>query len=209
LGLDIKLKTGVYMYVYISMKVFYTASYAGKQKYQKHYDQILEALERQPEVEVISPEKGNYKNTLSLREMQKIGDPKKIHYEAIRRGIGWADAVIIEMSNEDFQLGHEATLAMQGKKHVLCLSIFEDFSEKILNRYFHGAKYTELTVDELIDDFVDKARKELLIERFNCFLSISQVQHLEGAARDHGVNMSEYLRILIDADRKTPIDIQS
>lgn len=183
------------------MKIFYTASYAGKQKYQKHYDQILESLERQPDVEIISPEKGNYKNTLSLREMQKIGDPKKIHYEAIRRGIVWADAVVVEMSTEDFQLGHEATLAMNAKKHVLCLSIFEDFSEKIVNRYFHGHKYNELTVDDVVEEFVDRARRELLGERFNCFLSISQVQHLEAGAKEQGVNMSEYLRMLIDRDR--------
>ena len=182
------------------MKIFYTASYSGKQKYQKQYDLILEALEQQPDIEVISPEKGNYKNTLSVREMQKLGDAKRIHYEAIRRGILWSDAVIIEMSNEDFQLGHEATVAVQAKKHVLCLSIFEDFSDKIPNRYFHGAKYTELNIHDLVESFLDRARKDVLGERFNCFLSANQLQHLEKAGLEQGLNMSEYLRTLIDQD---------
>ena len=122
-------------------------------------------------IELISPEKGNYKKLLTRRDIEHLKKDREIHYEAIRKGIIWADAVIIEISNEDFQLGHEATLAMFAKKHVLCLLIHEDFSEKINHRYFHGAKYNQFNAEEVVVNFIERVKKERLSERFNCFLS--------------------------------------
>jgi hypothetical protein len=172
------------------LKIFYTASYSGKAKYQKYYDLVIQALERQ-KVEVMSPEKGNV----------DLGKDKASHYVAIKKGILWADAVVMEISNEGFQLGHEATLAIQAKKHVLCLSLHENFSEKIKNRYFHGAKYNEYDIDEAIATFVISARRELLSQRFNLFLSAGQVQFLEKTAKSDNMGVSEYLRLLIDKER--------
>ena len=186
------------------MKIFYTASFSGKEKYQKYYDLVLAALEKTG-VEVISPEKGNYKRALSTRERSKWSHQPKIeHYEAIRNGITLADAVVIEISNEDFQLGHEATLAIHAKKPVLCLSLHEDFSEKINNRYFHGARYNEYDVEEVVAEFVKRARREFLKERFNLFLSAAQVKYLHKQAAAAGIPSSEYLRELIDRDRNIP-----
>lgn len=109
----------------------------------------------------------------------------------------------IEISNEDFQLGHEATLAIQAKKPVLCLSVHEDFSEKINNPYFFGAKYNEYTVEEVVEEFIKRCQKRQLTERFNLFLSPNQVQFLEKSSAEKKVNKSEYLRSLIDKDQKS------
>ncbi len=185
------------------MKVFYTASFYGKKKYQKYYDLVLAAIEKN-KVELIATEKGNYKQILSETDKAKLPTDRLIHYEAIRKGILWADAVVIEISNEDFQLGHEATLAIQAKKPVLCLSIHENFSEKINNRYFFAAKYNEDTVDEIIETFIKRAQKNILSQRFNLFLSPSQIQYLEKNATERKMNKSEYLRALIDKDQKIP-----
>lgn len=181
----------------VCMKVFYTASYYGKAKYQEYYDLVLKAIKKTG-VDLISPETGNYLSVLKLQDYEKIKGKKKLHYEAIRRGIGWADVVIIEISHEDFQLGHEASLAIQDKKPVLCLSIHEDFSKKISSPYFFGAKYNSYNVDELVTNFIDKYKNERLNERFNLFLSSRQLKSLEMAAKGKGMNNSEYLRMLID-----------
>jgi 3-methyladenine DNA glycosylase/8-oxoguanine DNA glycosylase len=93
-------------------------------------------------------------------------------------------------------------LAVFDKKYVLCLSLDEDFSEKINNRYVLGAKYSELTIDEIIEDFVAKVSKNILTERFNCFLSPAQVHYLQSQSLSKNINMSEYVRELIDRDRK-------
>lgn len=182
------------------MNIFYTASFYGKEKYQKYYDLVLKAIKR-TKTEIISPEIGNYKSLLSKREIKRLGNKDKIHREAIRRGIEWADAVIIEISHEDFQLGHEATIAMQSKKHVLCLSIHQNFDEKINLRYFHGVKYNEYDVNDTIKTFIETAKRSLLNERFNFFLSPRQLTHLGQVSKKHGINKSEYLRKLIDQDK--------
>ena len=133
---------------------------------------------------------------------EKFKTPKLQHYEAIRRGILACDAVIIEISNQDFQLGHEATLAIQAKKHVFCMSVHEDFSKKIRNEYFHAARYNEYNVGEVIRNFLHRIDKERYSERFNCFFSKGQLEYLNKTAPKNGMNKSEYLRKLIEDDRK-------
>jgi len=182
-------------------KVFFTASYYGKKKYQRYYDLVLKKIEEN-DVEVIGTEKGNYMKLLNRDIKGPIFHKKKLHYEAIRKGILWCDASIFENSHEDFQLGHEATLAIQAKKTVLCLSIHEDFSKKIDNEFFHGAKYNEYNIGKVIRDFLDIVRKEKLSERFNCFLSKRQYAYLGKVAWEEKMNKSKYLRRLIDRDMK-------
>ena len=151
----------------------------------------------------MATEKGNYLDLVPPTVKTRMkNQPLKLHYNAIRRGILWSDAVIIEISQEDFQLGHEATLAIQAKKHVLCLSTHEDFSQKIANRYFHGAKYNRTTVEEQIESFLKLAQKDLLSRRFNLFLTSSQEQFLKSRGQESGLGASDYLRSLIDTARK-------
>lgn len=183
--------------MYICMKIFYTPSYYGKSKYQRYYDMVCKAI-IDTNVELISPEKGNYLRFVSAKERRLLKTDRKIHYEAIRKGILWADAVIIEISKEDFQLGHEATLTIQNKKHVLCLSIHENFGEKIINSYFHGAKYNAYNIEEIVSNFIERVQKEQLSERFNLFLTPRQLHDVGIAAEKLGVNKSEYIRGLIE-----------
>jgi len=183
------------------MKIFYTASYYGKKTYQQYYNFVLQAL-KQTRSTIISPEIGNYKEVLTPSDLKRLRYPKKIHYEAIRKGILQSDAVVIEISHEDFQLGHEATLAIQSKKYVLCLSTHEDFSEKINNKYFIAAKYNEYNIEEIVDNFLILVNKNKYSSRFNCFLTPQQLQYLESASKKEGINMSEYLRNLIDQDQE-------
>lgn len=179
------------------MRVFYTASHYGKDKYQQYYDLVLKAIKKN-DVELLSPEVGNYLSVLKLQDYAKIRSKKKLHYEAIRRGIAWADVVILEISHEDFQLGHEASIAISNKKPVLCLSIHEDFSKKIPGPYFQGAKYNSYNVDIIIEEFLGKNKKEALNTRLNIFLSKKQLEKLSNSAKGLGMNNSEYLRYLIE-----------
>lgn len=183
------------------MKVFFTASIHGKKKYQNFYDLVLDTIEAYTD-NVISPEAGNYLSVLTAKEKMKIKDLHKIHYEAIRKGIELSDVVIIEMSYPDFQLGHEATLALISKKPVLCLSIDEDMSEKINSPYFFGAKYNADNIDDIIQSFLKRFSKNNLNQRFNMFLSNSQLIHIESSARKKNMSSSAYVRWLIDKDRK-------
>ena len=182
------------------MKVFYTASYYGKSKYQRYYNLVLQAIKRTG-VEIISPEIGNYKDVLTTSLKKKLKSEKRIHGEAIRKGILIADAVIIEASYEDFQLGFETAFAVENKKPLLCLSIHENFSEKMKYRYLTGAKYNEYNIEEIVENFIDMIKKDQFSKRFNCFLTHSQIVYLKSSAKSNNINVSEYLRSLIDKDR--------
>jgi hypothetical protein len=183
------------------MRVFYTASYYGKEKFQKDYSLVLDTLKKQ-KIVLVGTEVGNYLNFLPSRISGKIKDKNKLHYEAVKYGIINSEAVVIESSFQDFQLGHEATLAILAKKHVLCLSTEEDFSEKIRNEYFHGAKYNKNNIDEIVTNFINTVQQEKLINRFNMFLSDKQIKFLQNSANQEKINMSEYLRKLIEEDMR-------
>ena len=185
------------------MKMFYTASYYGKDTYQKQYDLVLRALQ-DTGVEIISPETGNYLDVLSTAERGLFDDQKLLHYAAIKKGIQVCDAVVIEVSYEDFQLGHEATLAIMDKKHVLCVSVNENYGDKIQNPYFTAAKYNQFNIEEIIQDFVIKVSGGGLTERFNLFLSKSQMDYIDKAAQAEHINKSEFVRELIEEHRRTP-----
>lgn len=185
------------------MKVFYTASYYGKKTYQKYYDLVHTAI-KTFKVELISPEEGNYLEVLEKETRKRLaGNRELLHYEAIRQGIHLADAVIIEVSHEDVQIGHEITLALMEKKPVFVLSIHEDFSRRIHHDYLFGVKYTKETIHGAIQDFLARVREMRLARRFNMFLYPSQVEYLEEVAKKSGMNMSEYIRHLINIDRRS------
>ena len=160
------------------MIVFYTASYFGKKKYQKDYDLVLNTL-KQFGVQLIGTEVGNYKDFVDEATRERLkAKPKLLHYEAIRQGIHMADAVVLEVSNEDFQIGHEASLAIAEKKPVLCLSVNEDVSFRVINDYLFGAKYNQRNVKSVVQDFLAKARRMSLSQRFNLFLYPHQIDYL-------------------------------
>ncbi len=183
------------------MVIFYTCSYYGKQKYQKWYDFVRDTI-KEFRVSLISPEEGNYQNVLNEETKKHIVNPKVLHYEAIRQGIHQAEVMIVEVSHEDIQLGHEITLALSEKKPVLCLSTHEDFSNKIHNDYFVGAKYNTSNLKPTIQNFLARARELTLSKRFNMFLYPSQIEYLEKIGKQTGMNMSEYIRHLINLDKR-------
>lgn len=180
------------------MKIFYTVSFYGKAQYQTYYDLVLDALEKTG-AQVISPEKQNHLQLLPKRRLNRFkDDTHRLHYEAIKHGIQQTDASVIEVSYQDIQIGYETALAVQSKKPLLCLSIHEDFSQKIHHPYFFGAKYSEVTIDNIVEEFIKKIQKKRFTERFNFFLSPTQLNYLTTSAKKHEMTTSEYLRDLID-----------
>ncbi len=184
------------------MRVFYTCSYYGKKKYQAWYTFVRETL-KEFHIDLISPEEGNYQLVLDETTRKRIRKPEVLHYEAIRQGIHLADVVVVEVSYQDIQLGHEISLAISEKKPVLALSVEEDVSKKIHNDYLVGAKYTKTNLKVILQDFLAHARELTVSKRFNMFLYPSQFEYLEEVAKKSGMNMSEYIRHLINIDRRS------
>lgn len=177
-------------------KVFYTVPYSGKEKYQKEYDQISDILNNL-DIDLYGTEIGNYKDILTKSEIAESKTDRDLHYKAIRKGINWADLIILEISHESFQVGHEATLALMDKKHVLGLSRQKDWAERIKHPYFVGKKYSKYNLKEIITEFIEKHSNEPLTERMNLFISKSTKNKLDRISKETGENMSEIVRRLI------------
>jgi CRP-like cAMP-binding protein len=185
------------------MTIFFTASHRGESLYKKQFDLVHSTIQEFKSVTLISPGwNDNYDALLSEAKRKKIDDPHLREYAAIKQGIKLADAVIIETSFESFQLGHETTLALMEKKPVLCLSLHENFSHRIQHDYFFGARYSPASVKGIIQDFLAEVHDLSLSQRFNLFLYPHQLSFLEIQSQRQGMNKSEYIRSLINLDKR-------
>lgn len=152
------------------MNIFFTSPFTEKDKYKKYIDTIFSTIESTGS-KVVSPGiTREYADAFSEENFKKYGDKNRIHYEFIRLGIANADAVIIESSEEDFRVGHEATLAIIYKKPVLCLSQKQDFGQLIYHEGFIGKQYTdEADLQKIILDFISQISNRFLQQRHSSF----------------------------------------
>lgn len=172
------------MDIILTMKIFFTTPYAGKKKYQKYIDAIIQEVESNGAT-VTSPEKtGQYKKATGKEKIQEYGSKGHAHYEFIRHGIASADAVIFEASYEDFRVGHEATLALMYGKPTLVLSRIQDYSKYIVHERFIGKKYSNLDdLKKYIDDFLKSISKQLEDEPSQAVDEVVDLQHSSALSR--------------------------
>ncbi len=185
------------------MNIFFSASYRGREQYKTQLDLIHDTIAEFKSVNLISPAwKDNYEPLLRATKISRATQSRFAEYQAIRKGIRISEAVIFEVSHESFQVGHEVSFALAEKKPVLCLSLHEDFSQRIQNEYFFGAKYTPETIHGIIQDFLARVRELSLSKRFNLFLYPHQLEYVKEQGEKMGMNMSEYIRYLINLDKQ-------
>ncbi|HYD34778.1 MAG TPA: hypothetical protein VD999_01800 [Vitreimonas sp.] len=186
------------------MTIFFSSSYRGLSKYERNYELILRTLQEFKSIKVISPLlKSSYQPLVEAVLHRDLSTKDRYEeYQAMRQAIRAADAVIFEVTQESFQIGYETTFALSEKKPVLCLSLEEDFSKRLQNDYFFGTRYSEQTLKPIIQDFLAEVRDRHLSKRFNLFLYPHQIAHLQQQGNKHGMNMSEYVRHLINQDKQ-------
>ena len=184
------------------MTVFCTWSYRGQKESPQTYEALIDTLESFKSIQVISPYlKNTYQPLVEAVTGKSDLESRYAGYQAMRKGIRLADAVIFETSTESFQIGHEVSYALTLKKPTFCLSQHEDFSQRIEHDYFFGSRYNLTNLKPKIQDFLAAARDMTQSERFNLFLYPHQVEYLKLESQKHGMNMSEYMRFLINHDR--------
>ena len=160
------------------MNIFFTSPFVEKDKYKNYIDEITQTIESTG-AKIISPGiTREYTDAFSEENFKKYGDKNRIHYEFIRQGISNADAVIIESSEEDFRVGHEATLAIIYKKPVLCLSQKQDFGKLIYHEGFTGLQYTDGNdLHDKVLSFITKINQKLLSKRSSSFAIPEKLPH--------------------------------
>jgi len=180
------------------MKVFFTSSFSGKKNYQKNYDTIIESI-RSNDAEVISLEAQSYSDLLN-EEFINNHPHNIVHYTYIQQGIQQADAVIIEISYDSFQMGHEATLALVYDKPLLCVSCNKDYSTTITHPKFQAVHYQNLDeLKDLVNEFIIEVKNKTP-KRFTMLLPEDVMNLLDKYHKKTGVPRSEYIRNLIRKD---------
>lgn len=142
------------------MRVFFTASFAGKANYQVYIDEIVSVL-RKREAGIISLEMLPHQKISPDLEAEEP-ESERSDYAFITHGIAEADIVIVEASHDDFRVGHEVTLALLYGKPTLVLSQHADYSKYITHELLFGVKYTtKRELRKAVNEFLKKADTHL------------------------------------------------
>lgn len=125
------------------------------------------------------------------------------HSSQLTKEIKKADAIIVEATQSNFNLGRLITLALQQHKPVLMLQK-EDKSSPIVigsSRLISVKPYSTIAdVEEIMRDFFKIAKKQRLTYRFNLMLSRDIDVYLSEQARSQGLSKADYIRELIVKD---------
>lgn len=193
------------------MKAFFTHSFRGKGKYQNNYNLIHSAI-LDLGIDLTTPASNSYQQDLyELAKKRGIDIPipitspyderlKDIQSTLMRQYILKNDVFIVENTMQSFKLGMEVSYAIEKKIPTLVLSGTEDISQFIENKYFFGAKYSKYNIKSCLKEFLHDSSRKVLSKRFNMYISEDQYEYLLTASQKNAMNISEYIRLLIDRD---------
>jgi len=173
------------------MKIYFTASVAGKKKLKKEYQAIVEALE---------------KLGFQVKELVLSGE-KETSFSKISRLIKKADLVVAEVSFPSVSVGQEISLALESNKPVLALfkegiktTLLEINSDERLQLISYNLKKIKKVLKEAIADISRK-----IDMRFNFFIPPEIINYLNWIAKKRRIPRSVYLRSLIEKDMKNDL----
>lgn len=183
------------------MKIFFTASFKGKETYQKNYDEIIRIL-GQLGCEVISLENTKYEDFLSKSEMKDLsGD--EIREKFIRKALKTTNAAVFETSIESISIGIEIGLALAYNKTALCLSANRDLSKKTKRSGYYAKHYKDFDdLKQILIDHIDMLKDRTFRSRLNIVVNSEQKNYLNSLAKNKNKNISEILRDLIEKEKQ-------
>ena len=121
------------------MKIYFTASMSGKEKYQGNYEKIVKTLE----------EMGHtvYEETVNISKKyvyEEISDDEKLsYYKQVLKWMNKADLVVVEATHSSLSIGHELTVALEKGKPVVVLH-----AEGNAPHFLHAVKNERLIVEK-------------------------------------------------------------
>lgn len=180
------------------MTAYFTASIVGKKYHLAFYLKIIEYIKTHG-IEVISDHiiKTNEPDIHLQSKEQRL----KFH-DQLERWINGCDFMVVEASFPSISVGYEISLAIHRDKPILIL--YNEGEPPSLFAYHHheklvAEKYTEATLGDIIDEFINYARSEN-DHRFTFFITPQIAAYLEEISRKEKLPKSVYLRKLIEKD---------
>lgn len=145
------------------------------------------------------------KHTVSNGVFLPDANDKSSKLANITREIKKSDALVVEGSTTNFDLGRLMTLAIFQHKPLLILQEKgkEQNVELGANRLVNNKTYTlkkSSDFEKKIEDFIKAVKKQRLTYRFNLMLSRDINSYLLDQATDKGISKADYIRSLIIQD---------
>ncbi len=126
------------------------------------------------------------------------------HASQLTKEIKKADALIVEATQSNFNLGRLITLALQQHKPVLMLQKEVNSTPIVIgsSRLVNVKSYknADEDLDNLLKDFIKIAKKQRLTYRFNLMLSRDIDIYLNDKAHEFAISKADYIRELISKD---------
>ena len=170
------------------MKVYFTASILGKEKYEKEYRLIIDTL-REMGIRVYS------------LVFETLEEESEIHRQRAKMLKG-ADLVVAEVSYPSLAVGYEISAALEAGKPLLALrlkGINPPALESLPSEKFKSLEYDRETLPKVLGDWL-KATSESADVRFNFFVPPKIVNFLDWVSKEKRIPRSVYLRNLIEKE---------
>lgn len=180
------------------MKVFYTATYSGKNVFGKYYQTIYDQIEALGYVhvdnEVITLNYEDY-----VQKMSEGRDAQIANFHKKMDGIQNADICVVESSAHSLGNGFIVQRSLELGKPTIVLYYKDNTpffltgveAEKLIVRSYDEENYKKVVRDALI------IAREKRDKRFNFFLSPKLLNYIEDASKDRGITKSKLLRDMI------------
>lgn len=184
------------------MKIYFTASVAGSNKYAENYKLINDIL-----VNLGHTVKSDHILGKSLdRIRSENDDERRLFYKKVVSWIKDSSLVVSDVSfPSSINVGHEVTLAMDFEKPVLAL--YSKGNSPIFLEGRSDSKFILLEYDPedtvALQRSITKSVKKLMRStdnRFNFFISPEIVRYLDWVAKYKRIPRSVYLREIIEKD---------
>lgn len=180
------------------MKIYFTASIHGKEKFDKNYDKIVEVLSKFGH-KVIA----DHILQVSLKNLPHQRDEDRIsYYRKMIRWITTCDLVVAELSYSSASVGHEVSVALEKGKPVIAL-YFKGKGPHLLTGVGSDklliVDYETENLDSVLKDAINDAKDQMDV-RFNFFISPKIGVYLDWIAKNKKIPRAVYLRRLIDED---------
>jgi hypothetical protein len=182
------------------MKIYFTASARGKDKYLEYYKKIYESIE-----ELGHENLDKLLFEINTEEFYSGNEKKqKDLYKNTLIKIRKADVIVLEVSVQSLSMGYIIDKALENCKPVILL-----YKEKVdVNPYFVGGiqdeklqvyDYNLNNLKDLLRNALDDANEQMDV-RFNFFVSPKIVQYLDWISKFRKMPRAVYLRRLIEKE---------
>jgi hypothetical protein len=185
------------------MKVFYTATYSGKNVFGKYYQTIYDQIEALGYVhvdnEVITLNYEDY-----VQKMSEGRDAQIANFHKKMDGIQNADICVVESSAHSLGNGFIVQRSLDMGKPTIVLYYKNNkpfFLSGIEDEKFIIRSYDDNNYKKVIRDALQLAR-EKRDKRFNFFLSPKLLSYIEDASKNRGITKSKLLRDMIVNDMR-------